>query len=268
MIFHKNNPVVSRLRKNIPVSASWVQLGSTISSEILAEAGFDVVVADMEHSPLGLEKVISILQSVKGTGCMPFVRVPWNDMVVIKQVLDTGVCGIHVPYVSTKEEAEYAVKSCKYPPQGFRGIAGSQRAVSYGMNKEEYYNNANQQIIVMVAIETPEGVKNIDAIASVEGLDGIFIGPADLSTCMGYLGNPQAEAVQEGICIVEESTKKHNKFLGTVASGMVAAEALYNRGYSLVYFSSDTIALADHARREMEAYNRYINSRKENYGRG
>ncbi len=236
--------IMNKLKNNEPVSAAWSQLGSNMSAEILAEAGFEVLVIDMEHAPVDMAALVSIIQAMKGTDCVPFVRAPWNDMVWCKRILDAGAYGIHVPYVSTRAEAEYAVKSCKYALQGFRGIAGSQRAVNFGLNKAEYYARANQDVLVMVAIETPEGVQNIDEIASVEGVDGIFIGPADLSTSMGYLADPSVPAVQEAIAQIEAGAKKAGKFLGTIAPDVKAAKKLYERGYSLIYFMSDATDLA------------------------
>lgn len=242
-----DNTVMNKLKRQEPVSAAWAQLGSNLSAEILAEAGFDILVIDMEHAPLDLPTLISIIQATKGTGCAPFVRAPWNDMVWIKHILDAGAYGIHIPYVSTKEEAEYAVKSCKYAPQGFRGIAGSHRAVNYSMNKADYYARANRDISVIVAIETPEGVDNVEAIANVEGVDGIFIGPADLSTSMGYLANPAEPVVQEAIAKIEAAAKAAGKFLGTVAASVEDAKRLYEREYSVIYFMSDVTDLAKQA---------------------
>lgn len=242
-----NCTVHARLCSRQPVSAAWAQLGSNMSAEILAEAGFDVLVIDMEHAPFDLPTLITLLQSVKGTGCAPFVRVPWNDMVWIKQVLDAGAYGIHVPYVSTREEAEYAVKSCKYPTVGFRGVAGSQRAVGFGMSKSEYYQKANQEITVLLAIETGRGADNIDEIASVDGVNGIFIGPADLAADLGHINDPDHPEVQAVIRRIEDGARRHNKFLGTVALDMASAKALYQRGYSIVYAMSDASELCRQA---------------------
>lgn len=255
-----DNTVMTKLRNKEPVSAAWSQLGSNLSAEIMAEAGFDVLVIDMEHSPLDLPKLVSIIQATKGTDCAPFVRAPWNDMVWIKQILDAGAYGIHVPYVSTREEAEYAVKSCKYAPQGWRGLASSQRAVNYSLSKAEYFSRANRDVLVMVAIETPQGVENIEEIASVEGVDGIFIGPSDLSTSMGFLANPSVPEVQAAIAAIEAAAKKAGKFLGTIAPNAEAAEKLYEKGYSIIYFFSDSTDLARMAsetvKRFKEAHNK------------
>ena len=136
------------------------------------------------------------------------------------------------------------VRACKYPPQGVRGIAPSPRAGGYGMNGLNYLENANEQVLVMVAVETPEAVTNIDAIAATPGLDGIFVGPMDLSTSMGYFCNPAAPAVQQAIARVEDAARRAGKFLGTVAGSFEQAQALYDKGYGLVILLSDTTSLA------------------------
>lgn len=246
--------VLERLRNGEKVSAAWNQLGSNISAEIIAEAGFDVMVIDMEHAHTTLPQVISMIQATKGTDCVPFVRVPWNDIVWCKQVLDTGAYGIHVPYVQTKEEAEAAVRYCKYPMDGVRGIAMSHRAVNYGMNKEDYFPRANKDLIVIVAIETPLGVENIKEIVSVEGVDGIFIGPADLATSMGHLANPAHPEVQEAIRKIEETVIPTGKFLGTVAANAEAAKKLYDKGYGIIYMMSDVGAVVKAAKAEVKVF--------------
>ena len=250
-----DSKVMERLRNHEPVSAAWAQLGNPFSAEIFAEAGFDALIIDMEHAPWDAFDVASAMQACKGTGCAPIVRVPWNDMIWCKRALDLGAYGIHVPFVSTAEEAEEAVKFCKYPTSGgLRGVAGTQRAVNFGMDKFEYYRRADQEIIVMVAIESQQGVENIDAIASVEGVDGIFIGPSDLATNFGHIADPSYPEVQEAIRTVEASAKAHNKFLGTIAANADAAQKLYDRGYSLVYFMSDTSTLALAAKAQVETF--------------
>ena len=250
-----DSTIMNKLRKGKRVSAAWAQLGSVFSTEIFAEAGFDVIVIDMEHAPWDLKTAASAMQACKGTGCAPFVRIPWNDMVWCKHALDLGAYGLHIPYISTKKEAEDAVRFCKYPTDGgIRGIAGSHRAVNFGLSKKEYYKRADQDIIIMLAIESKEGVENIDEIASVEGVDGIFIGPSDLSTNYGYMVNPNVPEVQKAIHKIEESAKMHGKFLGTIASNVEEAQRLYDTGYSIIYFMSDTTSLSTLASQQIEIF--------------
>ncbi len=250
--------VAQRLRSKGKVCAAWAQMGSNVSAEILAEAGFDMLVIDAEHSQTTLPGLVSMLQAIKGTGCFPMVRSPWNDQVAIKQILDCGVAGAYIPYVSTREEAEFAVRCCKYPPQGIRGIAGSQRAVGFGADKADYYRRANNEIITMVAIETALGVSNAEEIAQVEGLDGIFIGPADLATSMGHLADPSAPEVQASIRHIEEVVAKSDKFLGTVAAGMDDAIQKFDRGYNLLCVMSDTTCLSSEAGKMVSQFRQYL----------
>lgn len=144
------------LRAGKKLCGAWAHLGSNLSAEILAKAGYDVIIPDMEHAPYSLPALVSVLQAVESSGCFTMVRAPWNDQVAIKQILDCGADGIHIPYVNTRQEAEYAVRACKYPPQGVRGVATSQRATCYGMEKMAYLTRANRDVVVMLAIETPE----------------------------------------------------------------------------------------------------------------
>ncbi len=191
------NIVKERLKNGEKIAAAWAQAASNITSEILGQAGFDVVMIDLEHAPHDTMTLITQIQSLKGEKAVPFVRAPWNDFVQIKQILDAGIYGVSVPYVNTKEEAEMAVKAVKYPTEGIRGVAGSPRAAKYGNNAMDYMTTANEEIFLMVAIETPEAVSNIEEMLEIEEIDGIFIGPMDLATSMGYFGNPKAEEVQK-----------------------------------------------------------------------
>ena len=246
--------VLERLRRGEKLSAAWEQLGSNLGAEILAEAGFDVLVIDMEHAQITLPQVVSLVQATKGTDCAPFVRVPWNDIVWCKQVLDTGVYGVHVPYVQTREEAEAAVRYLKYPLRGVRGVATSHRAVNYGMNKADYFSRADRELVVIIAIETPLGVENIQEIVNVEGVDGIFIGPSDLATSMGHLADPSQPDVQEAIRTIEQAVLPTGKFLGTIAPNAEAANKLYDRGYGIVYMTSDVGAIVSTAQAQIKAF--------------
>lgn len=237
------NVAKAKLKEGKKLAGAWAQAASNITSEILAMSGFDVVMIDMEHAPGDIQTLISQVQSMKGHKAVPFVRAPWNDFVQIKRILDAGVYGISVPYINTKEEALQVVKAMKYPTEGIRGVAGSPRAPWYGNDAAKYLKAANDQVFIMVAIETPEAVNNIDEILSVEEIDGIFIGPMDLATSMGHFINPKAEEVQQAIRTVEEKVLKTNKILATVAGNWEDAKAKYEKGYSLLMMMSDTTTL-------------------------
>ncbi len=165
----------------------WSSLSSHLSVEVLAGSGFDWLLLDTEHAPNNLPMVFSQLQAAQGGTAHPIVRPPWNDPVVIKGYLDAGVQTFLIPYVQTEEEARLAVAATRYPPRGIRGFAAASRASRYGRIKD-YHARCEEELCVLVQIETRLALRNLEAIAGVDGVDGIFIGPGDLSADMGYLG--------------------------------------------------------------------------------
>ena len=165
----------------------WSSLSSNYSVEVIAGAGFDWILLDCEHSPNDLESLLTQLQAAAPYPTHPVVRVPWNDMVTIKRVLDIGAQSLLVPYVSTAEEARAAVSFTRYPPAGVRGVAGTTRATRFGRVKD-YAKRAHEALCLLVQVETEAALANIEAICRVEGIDGVFIGPADLHASMGYTG--------------------------------------------------------------------------------
>ena len=232
------------LKQGKPTAGAWLQMTSPFSAEIMARAGFDWLIVDLEHAPGDLLNLASQLQAMGGMDCVPFVRAPWNDPAVIKRILDTGVMGVLIPYVNSAEEAKNAVAACKYPPEGIRGLAGSPRAAYFGQNSMDYLKAANEEILVIIAVETGEAIANLDEILGVDGLDGIFIGPMDLATSMGYFGDPSQPEVQQAIATVEEKTLKAGKYLGTVGGSWEQARKKYDKGYQLLMLMSDSVDLA------------------------
>lgn len=233
-----------RLKNGEKLLGAWAQLASPISAEIIARAGFDFIVVDMEHAPGNVMTLIAQVQGIKGYGAEPFVRAPWNDFVSIKRILDAGVFGIHIPYVNTAAEAEAAVKAVRYPPRGIRGVAGSPRAVGYSVCTDKYLNYADEEIVLMVAIETPQAIENLSEILEVDGVDGIFIGPMDLSTSLGHMGDLSHPVVKEAIAEIEGKVLKSNKFLGTIANDFEAAQKYFNLGYQYIVAFTDSGCLA------------------------
>ena len=248
------NEVKMQLKAGTPTAGAWLQLCSTIAADIMADAGFDWLLIDMEHSPLGMETLMTIVQAMQGRKAVPFVRPPWNDFVTIKRILDTGVYGVVVPYVNTREEAEAAVRACKYPPLGVRGVANSPRGASYGASFERI-KTLNEEICVITQIETIEAVSNVPELLKVDGLDGLFIGPMDLSSSCGHLGNPDHSEVREVIEEVERLVFASDKFLGTISFNWEDACAKFDRGYKFVTIMSDIGALADAARNTVRQFN-------------
>src|SRR6185503_16637821 len=166
------------LKAGKPQIGMWSSLSSHIVAEILANAGFDWVLLDTEHSPNELPMVQSQLHAMTGGSASPVVRPAWNDMVLIKRYLDIGAQSLLLPYVQSVEEAKNAVRYTRYPQEGVRGVAGSTRAAGYGRIKD-YLKRANDEICVLVQVETRKAMASIEAIAETEGVDGVFIGPND-----------------------------------------------------------------------------------------
>ena len=177
-----------------PQIGLWLSLSSHYSAEACAGAGFDWLLVDTEHSPNELDMVLSQLQAIAPYPAHPIVRVPWNDMVTIKRVLDIGAQTLLIPFVQTVEEARQAVANTRYPPAGVRGVGGTTRATRFGRIKD-YAKHAHEELCVLVQLETQSAVDQIETIARLDGIDGIFIGPADFHASLGYSGETANPAV-------------------------------------------------------------------------
>lgn len=215
-----------------PQIGLWSSLCSNYTVEVIAGAGYDWILLDMEHSPNDLESLLAQLQAAAPYPTSPVVRVPWNDMVTMKRVLDVGAQSLLIPYVSTVAEAKNAVAATRYPPAGVRGVAGTTRATRFG-RVQGYAKKAHEEICVLVQVETREGLDNIEAICAVEGVDGVFIGPADLHASLGHTGETANPAV---VPVMEEAMRRIRKagrapgYLSAVeadARRMLAAGALF-----------------------------------------
>jgi 4-hydroxy-2-oxoheptanedioate aldolase len=175
------------LQAGKPQIGLWSSLSSNYTVEVIAGAGFDWILLDCEHSPNDLENLLTQLQAAAPYPAHCVVRVPWNDMVTIKRVLDIGAQSLLVPYVSTRAEAESAVSYTRYPPAGARGVAGTTRATRFGRIRD-YAKRAQDEICVLVQVETQAALDSIEAICATDGIDGVFIGPADLHASLGHAG--------------------------------------------------------------------------------
>ncbi len=253
-----DNPVRGKLRSGQPTCGAFLQIDSAISAEILARAGFDWLIVDMEHAPVDIASLVRQFQAIgNAQGCAPFARAPWNDPVFIKRVLDAGAHGIVIPYVNTPQEAQAAVAACKFPPDGIRGAAMSPRAARYGQCDKDFFARSNEETLVIVSVETIEAVGNLDSILATPGLDGIFIGPMDLAASMGHGGDPSCEAVQKAIAEIEAKVLASDKFLGTIATSREKARDCVSRGYRWLILMQDGLALASHAARAVSEFDDY-----------
>ena len=221
-----------------PLIGCWCSLGSPISTEVLGLAGFDWLLLDGEHSPNDVLSFIPQLMALKDSPSAPVVRPQWNDTVQIKRLLDAGFYNFLIPFVQSAEEARAAVAATRYPPDGVRGLSVSQRNNRYGTVKD-YFKVINENIAVMVQIETQTAIDAIDEICAVPGVDGIFIGPGDLSTTMGHIGNPLHPEVQAAMQKVYDSAKAHGKPIGILAPAEADARRYLEMGASFVAVGSD-----------------------------
>ncbi|MFO1397580.1 MAG: aldolase/citrate lyase family protein [Burkholderiales bacterium] len=217
---------------------AWLMSAHPTVTEAMGCAGFDFLVVDMEHTPVDTPQLVDHLRALDAAGCAGIVRLPWNDMVSVKRALDAGAQSLMMPFVQNAEEARRAVAFTRYPPDGVRGVAGSQRASRFA-TVPNYLAQANANVSVTVQIETLEALSRLPEIAAVPGVDSIFIGPSDLAASMGLLGdiaNPAVQAkLQEGAAACRAAGKPCGIIGGTPE--MVARFAGY--GYAWIAIGSD-----------------------------
>ena len=226
-----------------PQIGLWSSLSSHYSVEVIAGSGFDWLLLDTEHSPNDLENVVTQLQAASAYATTSIVRPAWNDMVLIKRFLDVGVQTLLIPYVQTPEEAAMAVAYTRYPTRGVRGVAGTTRATRFGRVKD-YFKRAEEELCVLVQVETRLGLDNLDAIANSDGVDGVFIGPADLSAGLGHLGNIAHPDVQKAIDGAIKRIRKAGKAPGILAPVEADARRYLDQGCLFVAVGADVGLLA------------------------
>ncbi|MCI0747700.1 MAG: HpcH/HpaI aldolase/citrate lyase family protein [Verrucomicrobia subdivision 3 bacterium] len=234
------------IREGRPQIGLWSSLCSNVAAEVIAGAGFDWILIDTEHAPNELPMVFSQLQALVGGTAAPVVRPAWNDMVLMKRLLDIGGQNFLIPYVQTPEEARAAVAATRYPPKGVRGVAVTHRANRYGRVKD-YYKRCEEEICVIVQIETRQGLQNIDAIAAVDGVDGLFVGPSDLAAALGHLGDPAHAEVRTAIGDAFKSIRAAGKAPGILAPIEADARHWLSLGCVVLAVGSDAGLLARHS---------------------
>lgn len=253
------NSLKTKLRNNELTIGSWITLGDPSVAELMAQAGFEWLTVDMEHSVITLDIAQQLIQVIGSYGLAPLVRVGENNPNIIKRVMDAGAYGVIVPMVNTREDAKAAVNAVKYPPIGTRGV-GLARAQGYGFDFDEYAATINEESVVIAQIEHIDAVENLEAILSVDGIDGCIIGPYDLSGSLGMPGNFDHPEVEAALKIVEEicSAKK-------VALGMHVIQPDYrlvveqvSKGYTFLAFSLDILFLGTICREQLKAIDENI----------
>lgn len=233
----------------------WMSLASPAATEVAAGAGFDWLLLDMEHAPNELPDIAHHLRAVEGGTAEPVVRVPWNEPVIVKRLLDIGARSLLFPFVQSAEEARRAVVATRYPPGGIRGFASGTRANRYGRVKD-YAKRAPEEICVLVQCETRKAVADIPAIAAVDGIDGIFIGPADLAADMGHLADTQHADVQAAILAAGKQIRAHGKPPGFLSLREDETRRVLDAGFLFVAVGTDVALLA----RQTEALARSFKS--------
>ena len=230
------------LRDGRPQVGLWSSLSSAAATEILADSGFDWILIDTEHAPNETPMVADQLRAASLGTASPVVRPAWNDVVILKRLLDVGVQTLLVPFIQTPEEAQRAVAATRYPPRGIRGVASVHRANRYG-RVAGYFERADEEMCVLVQLETRAAVDALEAIAAVDGVDGVFIGPSDLAASLGHLGNnahPDVRGTIEQAC---RRAQAIGKPIGILAPLETDARAYLDMGFAYVAVGSDVVVL-------------------------
>ena len=235
----RKNKLKQMFKENKPIINGWLQIPSAFSAEVMAHQGWDSCTIDMQHGVIDYTNALSMLQSISTTETTPLARVNWNEPGQIMKILDAGAYGIICPMVSNRKEAENFVQACMYPPNGYRSY-GPIRGLVYG--GQDYADKANDEILKFAMIETKESLNNLDEIMQTPGLDGIYIGPADLSLAIGEkpsFDKTEGDPVYKVIMKILDHAKK-NKIIAGIQNGQPEyAEKMIKLGFQLVTIGSD-----------------------------
>jgi len=242
----RKNEIRKILADGGKVINAWLAIANSYSAEMMAHQGFDSVTIDMQHGPVDFPAAVGMLQAISTTNAVPMVRVPWNEPILTAKLLDAGAYGIVCPMINSKAEAEALVSYCRYPPRGARSF-GPNRAVLYG--GADYWRHANEEVLLFAMVETRQALKNLDEIVSVEGLDGVYVGPSDLSLSMGKTPtlDPQDEEVLAAMKTICETTRRRGKIAGVHTDGAKTALRRFAEGYQLCTILNDARLMANAA---------------------
>ncbi len=216
----------------------WLSLRNNFAAEVVSPSGYDWLLIDMEHNPNDVSTVLTQLQAVDSGGSTALVRPPWNDTVMIKRLLDIGAPGLLIPMVQSVEEAEKAVAATRYPPRGVRGVTGTSRGNAFGRIKD-YYDRVEDETTLLIQLETRSAIEQAIPIASVDGVSGVFFGPADIAADIGKLGQPLCDEVWELIMPAAKSLMEKGIPVGTLVGDPDFAARLLKEGFTFVAVGSD-----------------------------
>ncbi|MSU88771.1 4-hydroxy-2-oxo-heptane-1,7-dioate aldolase [Rhodobacteraceae bacterium 2CG4] len=221
----------------------WVSLCSGLAADIVADVGYDWLLVDMEHSPSGIETVLHQMQAIQPHGSTALVRPPWNEPVQVKRLLDAGAPGFLFPMVQTAGEAAAAVAACRYPPAGMRGVSGVHRGNRWGRDAQ-YLEQVEDETCVLVQVETAAALERAEQIATVEGVDGVFFGPADIAASMGKVGRPADPEVWEAIFAAAARVRARGVPTGTLIGDPGLIARCLDEGFLFVAVGTDHGLLA------------------------
>lgn len=237
------NTFKARLKTGEPQIGLWLGLADAYCAELAANAGFDWLLIDGEHAPNDLRSLLGQLQAIAPYPSQPIIRPVVGDTALIKQVLDIGVQTLLVPMVESAEQARELVRAITYPPHGVRGVGSALARASRWNSVPGYLDKADEEMCLLVQIENTVGLANLDEIASVDGVDGVFIGPADLSAAMGHRGNPGHPDVQAAIEDAIARVRKAGKAVGILSADETLARRYLELGATFVAVGVDTTVL-------------------------
>jgi 4-hydroxy-2-oxoheptanedioate aldolase len=250
------------VRKQELLVGTFLNLGSSLTAEIAGNAGFDWVLVDMEHGAGNRHELLYQLQAIESTPAVPFVRIAWNDPVLVKQVLDLGVSGIMVPYVQNADEARRAVAAMRYPPAGIRGVAVMNRACGFGPGFDEYFKTASSNLVTILQIENAEAIKNIDEIAAVDGADVLFIGPMDLSVGLGIPQQWTHPDLRAALKKVVNACRRAGKTAGMILMNEDQIEQALADGFTMLSYSSDSAVVVKGLKSVANSFRKYAQTAK------
>lgn len=242
------NRLKQKLQTGQPALGLWITIANPDVSEALSTLPYDWFLFDLEHSSLNEQSAQILMQAMRGDDITPLIRVAWNDQVLIKRALDIGAHGVIVPMVNNKQDAEKAVQACKYPPVGFRGC-GPKRPWVYD---PDYIETADDEVLVIVQIETEEAIDNIDDILSVDGVDAYFVGPFDLSVSMGFRGKQDDPRFQAALDRLFEAGKRHKAASGMWNGAGKPVRDRIHEGWQMIAIGLDLFLLIGGAKEVLE----------------
>ena len=261
----RKNKIKELFKAGKPIINSWLAIPSSFSAEVMANQGWDSLTIDMQHGLIDYPNAVSMLQAISTTETTPMARVNWNEPGQIMKILDAGCYGIICPMVSNRKEAEKFIQACQYPPKGYRSF-GPIRASIYGGS--DYAKHADEEILKLAMIETKEALENLDEILDTPNLDGIYVGPADLSLAINEepgFDRPENTKAYKEILRILEASKKRNLFTGLHNGTAEYAQKMLGKGFDLVTVGSDSRYIAAGSKSDLEKLKGIKGSKSKGY---